>query len=137
MNRVLASERIVFTERNFVADGANSFWAICIGTEGRDVSTKGSGKSQEKVDYREVLSPEDFASYVRLRDLRKQISQRDAVPPYAVFTNDQLATMVQQKVASKTALGQIEGIGPARVEKYADVFLNELRAGLSVEAAPS
>ena len=136
LNRVLASERIVFTDRRFVADGANSFWAICIGVEGRAAFAKGGGKPAEKVDYRDILSPEDFAIYARLRDLRKQVAQRDGVPPYAVFTNDQLAAIVQQKASSKAAIGNIEGVGPARVDKYADLFLKELNAGPSLNSRP-
>jgi hypothetical protein len=36
---------------------------------GRGVAPRG------RVDYREVLTPEDFAVYARLRDRRKEIAQ--------------------------------------------------------------
>jgi hypothetical protein len=46
-----------------------------------------------------------------------------ADPAYALFTNEQLATMVQMRPDSKEALGDIPGVGPQRVEKYGDVFI--------------
>ena len=71
-----------------------------------------------KIDYREVLSPEDFAVFARLRQLRKEIAQAEAVPVYTIFTNDQLAQMVQSRATTKAALEKIAGVGDARIEKY-------------------
>lgn len=72
-----------------------------------------------KVDYKEVLNADDFAVFARLRELRKQLAERDGVPPYAVFTNEQLAAIVQGRVASAAALKAIDGVGDARVKKHA------------------
>jgi superfamily II DNA helicase RecQ len=49
--------------------------------------------------------------FAKLRDLRKEISQMDAVPVYAIFTNEQLAQMVETRVTSSAGLGAIDGIG--------------------------
>jgi len=51
------------------------------------------------------------------------IAQQCPVPVYTVFTNEQLAQMVQRGVNSKAALREIEGVGEARIEKYADRIL--------------
>lgn len=85
------------------------------------------GASRPKVDYKERLSAEDFASFARLREWRKQVSQAEAVPVYTVFTNEQLAQMVQQPVTSKQSLEQIAGVGDARVEKYGSQILEILQ----------
>jgi hypothetical protein len=50
------------------------------------------------VDYKEVMNEADFAVFSRLRDLRKVIAEKEAVPAYAIFTNEQLAAMVTGKV---------------------------------------
>ena len=76
-----------------------------------------------KVDYREKLSEEDFERFSRLRDLRKEIAERDGVPVYAVFTNAQLAEMVERRTLSMAALQEIPGIGAGKVEKYGSEFL--------------
>ena len=48
------------------------------------------------------------------------------MPVYVVFSNEQLAAMVRQRVASKAALKEIEGLGDARVEKYGAAVLEHL-----------
>ena len=73
---------------------------------------------KNKIDYKDVLKPEEFAVFAKLRDLRKQIAQAEAVPVYTIFTNEQLADMVRAKVTTRAGLGKIDGIGEARVEKY-------------------
>lgn len=119
LNRLLSSSRILTVDRQFVADGASSFWSICVVSQTGPLRTgKGAPGKKGAVDYREVLSAEDFAVYARLRELRKELAQREAVPPYAVFTNEQLAAIVQGRVTSVTALKEIEGVGDARVDKY-------------------
>ena len=81
-----------------------------------------------KVDYKEVLKPEEFEVFSRLRDWRKTVAEKEGVPVYVVLTNEQLAQMVQKKVNSKTGLKEIEGVGDARVEKYGEVLVQLLAA---------
>lgn len=71
-----------------------------------------------RVDYRESMTPQNFATYCRLRDERKRIAEAEGVPVYTVFSNAQLAAMVERKAASTRELAEIEGVGAARVEKY-------------------
>jgi superfamily II DNA helicase RecQ len=78
------------------------------------------------VDFKEVLSEAEFAVFARLRALRKQLAEAEGVPAYALFTNEQLAEMVQQRVSTATGLRQIAGVGEARVEKYGPAFLDLL-----------
>jgi hypothetical protein len=40
------------------------------------------------------------------------------VPVYTIFTNEQLAQMVQSRATTKAALEKIAGVGDARIEKY-------------------
>jgi superfamily II DNA helicase RecQ len=135
LNQLLASTRILSVDRNFVADGASSFWSICvISQSGPPRSAQGNKRAA--IDYREVLNPQDFAQFARLRDLRKRLAERDGVPPYSVFTNEQLAQIVQQKAHSLTALRAIEGIGEARVTKYGS-DITALLSATSVETGGS
>lgn len=132
LNQFLAAHRVLSVVRQLVADGAASFWAVCVSyldrAGGAPLGKKG------KVDYREVLPEEQFAAFVRLRDLRKQIAESEGVPAYALFTNEQLAAMVQRGVRTPQELAGIDGVGPSRVEKYGPVFLEVLRAGAPTNA---
>jgi len=123
LNKLLRGGRIASVRKEFVPNGEDSFWAFCI--EFLD-GALGGGKIRgagPKVDYKEVLNVEDFAAFSKLRDLRKAISDKDAIPAYAIFTNEQLAAMVTGKVDSLAALGKIDGVGAARIEKYGAAFL--------------
>jgi ATP-dependent DNA helicase RecQ len=49
------------------------------------------------------------------------------VPVYTIFTNEQLAQMVQAKAQHRADLERIAGVGDARIEKYGPRFLEVLR----------
>jgi superfamily II DNA helicase RecQ len=53
------------------------------------------------------------------------------VPVYTIFTNEQLAQMVQVRATTKAALEKIAGVGDARIEKYGSRMLDVLaKSGL-------
>jgi hypothetical protein len=83
LNKLLRGGRIASVRKEFVSNGEDSFWAFCIefldGALGTDKTRGGSGP---KVDYKEVLSAEDFAVFSKLRDLRKEFSDKEAIPAY-------------------------------------------------------
>lgn len=125
-NAFCSKHRIGFVEKHLVSDGADSFWSVCVSWLDGEGAPSGSGSKKPPVDYKEVLSEEDFTLYLELRNLRKEVAERFGVPAYAVFTNDQLAVMVQQRISSRNALLAIPGIGKSRVEKYGREFLQRL-----------
>ena len=129
MNSFLRSHRVLTVRKEFVADGGNSCWAFCVEyLEGEPAGGLRLGVKPPKVDYREVLKPEEFELFSRLRDWRKGVAEKEGVPVYAVLTNEQLAQVVQGKRASKVDLKEIDGIGDARVEKYGESLLRVLGA---------
>jgi superfamily II DNA helicase RecQ len=125
INAFPGRHRVVTIERRWVEQGGGSFWAICVdhfpagGSDNRRTAALG----RNRVDYRQVLSPEEFVVFSRLRELRKQIAQSEAVPVYAIFTNEQLAQAVQHRCRSADALKAIDGFGDARIEKYGEQLL--------------
>jgi len=126
LNKFLRSHRVLSVDRRWVDQGADSFWSFCIdyletGQDGVG-SSRGSGE-RGKVDYREVLKPDEFALFVKLRALRQEIAKDDAVPVYMIFTNEQLAQMVRLGARSKADLDKIGGVGEARIQKYGERFL--------------
>ena len=61
----------------------------------------------------------------------RHLPEREGVPAYALFTNEQLAAMVRSRVGTATGLGAIEGVGKSRIEKYGAAFLELLSAETS------
>jgi hypothetical protein len=126
INRFLRSVRVVHLHREFVAQGDNSFWSLAVEylIDGdRPGDEKGRGARRSKIDYREVLPPEAFAVFVKLREWRKQQAAREAVPVYTIFTNEQLAAIAEKKITTKAGLEQIDGIGEARIKKYGEAVI--------------
>ncbi len=125
LNGFLARHKVLSIDRQFIDQGSNSFWAICV-----DHLSHASGEaaynpnlSRRRIDYKAILPPEEFAVFSRLRELRKELAQTEAVPVYALFTNEQLAQMVQRRCRSRIDLAQIEGVGENKINKYAERLL--------------
>ena len=135
LNRFCAGRHIIHMDKEFVSMGNQSYWSVCVTWEGGGAGV--GMKSRRRVDYKEVLNEQDFAVYVKLRDLRKEISEREGVLPFALFTNEQMALMVQNRVRTLAELGQIPGIGKARLEKYGAAFLQELCRAEDGNAKPN
>jgi len=120
LNAFLRSHRVLTVHREFVGQGDNSFWALSVEyLEGAAGSASGSsGSRKPRVDYKEVLSPADFALFAKLRDWRKTTAEQDGIPVYAVLTNEQLAAIATARPSSLAQLRDVEGLGEAKTSKY-------------------
>jgi superfamily II DNA helicase RecQ len=137
LNRFCSEHRVLAVDRHFAADGGQSYWSVCVTyIEGAEALPGGPAGRRERVDYRELLSPEDFAVFAQLRDLRKRLSDQEGVPAYAVLTNEHLAELVTRRATTLAAIGEVPGIGPARVEKYGDAILGVLQRAFAAQTAP-
>jgi DNA helicase-2/ATP-dependent DNA helicase PcrA len=58
-----------------------------------------------------------------LKRWRLERSKADAVPAYVVFHDRTLAAIAERRPRSRTDLAAIPGIGPAKLERYADQVL--------------
>ena len=126
LNRFLSSHRIHRVQKNFIPDGGNSCWSFCVSYQVDSESSPKTIKKQPRVDYKQLLNEEQFAFFSRLRDVRKSLAERDGVPVYMVFSNEQLYRFVKDKVSSLKQMQEIEGIGKAKTSAYGEAFLQEL-----------
>jgi ATP-dependent DNA helicase RecQ len=69
----------------------------------------------------------DGQLYSMLRDLRAKMAKHEEVPPYVIFSNKTLEALTRyQPINSEEAL-HIPGIGAAKVQRYAEPFLDAIR----------
>ncbi len=61
-----------------------------------------------------------------LRALRKQIADRDGVPPYVVFGDASLAEMAATLPTDDEALLQVNGVGQTKLQRYGAEFIAEI-----------
>lgn len=143
LNRTLAEQRVVQVDSEFVQSGQLAGWAICVQTavvadRKATPAQSGGGHGQQplasKVDYRDVLSAEDFAVFSELRVWRKKRAAEEGVPIYALATNEQLACVARDRPASRAALEKIRGVGAGRIAKYADDLLGICQSAGQVAA---
>lgn len=65
----------------------------------------------------------DRELFNQLRKLRKQLSDRDNIPPYAVFNDATLEEMAREMPTTLSEMLQINGVGFKKLERYAQSFL--------------
>ena len=66
--------------------------------------------------------------FERLRALRKSIADAERVPAYIVFSDAVLRAMAAAVPTTERELLAISGVGPVKLERYGDRFLELLRA---------
>ena len=72
------------------------------------------------------MSESERALFQHLREWRSKQAREEGLPPYLILTNRQLVTLVRRRPESATAVGHIDGIGPGKVERYAQAILRLL-----------
>lgn len=76
-----------------------------------------------------TLDADEEELFQRLRVLRKELADRQSVPAYIVFSDKVLVQMVKRRPATAHELLDVSGVGPAKLEKYGEDFLEVLRTG--------
>ena len=128
LNTFLRTIQTITIHRELISQENRFYWAIAVEyMTGTRKDVRKSELTKKKIDYKEVLSPEDFSIFAKLRDWRKETAAREAVQLYTVFMNDQLAAMVKKRVTTKAGLRELDGVGEARMQKYGDGVLAILK----------
>lgn len=118
LNRFLRGHRVLTLDRTWTGSG----WSFCV-TWQPPAGGGPAGTEAAKIDYKTVLDASTFALFSQLREVRKKLAEKENLPPYAVFTNEQLAAIARARCDSSAALGKIDGIGAGRIEKFAAPIL--------------
>lgn len=135
LNAFLASKAVVDVRQEFVEAEGGAQWCFSIRWRDGSLAKDPQKRAKAVIDYKEILSPEDFVTFARLRDIRKELAKTEQVPAYAIFTNEQLAEIAEILPVSAHALSKIEGVGENRVEKYGGQFLKVLKDEAKIRAA--
>ena len=81
------------------------------------------GRAPKPDGFAAIENPELFQ---RLRVLRKRLADAEGVPAYIVFSDAVLRGMAATLPRSRPDLAAIPGIGPVKLERYGNVFLEEI-----------
>ncbi|SHK50436.1 DNA helicase RecQ [Desulforamulus aeronauticus] len=84
-------------------------------------------KGQEKVFQKIRQAPqepqEDNTLFEQLRELRKELSQQERVPPYIIFPDSTLHELCKYRPTDKDSFLAIKGVGQTKFERFGKRFL--------------
>jgi superfamily II DNA helicase RecQ len=116
LNRFLRGHRILGIQQELLQLKDSAIWCFCV--RYLDEIEKKEAYRGNKKDYKEILTPEVFGRFSRLREIRKELAKEDAVPAYAVFTDEELSQLASMHDMSPTAAMSVKGIGTQKLQRY-------------------
>ena len=88
---------------------------------------KNKEKVYQKVEKKKAKAVKDTGLFEILRTLRKEISEREKVPPYIVFTDSTLREMSEYFPVDKKEMINIKGVGESKLNKYGEEFIEAIK----------
>ena len=89
----------------------------------------GAPKPSKKVTKSDAPAAADAELFGRLRVWRRKQADAQGVPAYVVFSDATLVAIADSGADSRTALARISGVGPTKLDRYAEPVLAALAGG--------
>ena len=123
VNAFLRSHRVLRVERHLVDDDTGSYWAVLVeyAEDGHADNVPPARRRETKEDFN--LTLEEQERYERYRKMRNDVSMHKGVPPYVIFTNQELAILARIPVLTEEQLKSIKGIAPSRLSANINYFI--------------
>lgn len=77
------------------------------------------------------FEPYDEVLFEKLRILRKKLADKHQVPPFIIFSDKSLHEMCRHYPAALPDMKKISGVGDAKLERYGDDFIMEIKTYLN------
>ena len=90
----------------------------------KTTNNKNSGKQVTRAPI--TLGSKDEPLWEALRQCRRTIAEREGVPPYVVFHDATLLSMIELRPTSMAQMLAVHGVGQKRLERYGAEFLEIL-----------
>ena len=115
----------VISELNPTLQLTESAKAILKGEESLELATPRISSISKIVHnpLRQGVENYDKDLFARLRFLRKQIADKENIPPYIVFNDATLQEMAQYMPTSNIEMLQINGVGSIKLERFGQPFM--------------
>ena len=124
LNKFLRSHRVLQLERHFVSE-QGGYWAMLVEYTGGDPVDEAPPQGRrDRKDPTEGMSDEEKMRFNLYRDVRKDLSQKKAIAPYLVFTNEELVILSRLPELNAETVKGLKGIAPQRLKAYAPFFFN-------------
>jgi len=119
INNFLKSHKVIKMRKEFLNNSENACWCLLVEyVLDEKENSKQSKGFKNIIDYKEVLSPDDFSVYAKIREWRKETADKNGVQLYTILNNEQMARIAQEKITKLDKLKEMSGIGEQRIKKY-------------------
>lgn len=118
INRLIAEDYLYLTQGKYPVVKLRPKAAAVLRNEAR---------VSQRVVKRQTKLEEDTALFETLRRLRREIADREGVPPYIVFADSTLREMAKFNPTTPGQLLAIKGVGESKLERYGALFLNAIQ----------
>ena len=78
--------------------------------------------------FAEHLSAEGRALFEQLRAYRRELAQRQGVPPYVIFHDATLTALARTRPRSLEEMASISGVGEVKLARYGEAFVTKIAA---------
>ena len=92
------------------------------------VEEKPQARKKSSASKHRGMSSEHNDMWERLRERRRQLASEQGLPAYVIFHDATLMDMAEKRPATLSAMASISGVGAAKLEKYGQIFLDEINA---------
>ncbi len=123
LNNFLQNSVVLAVKEEFTMLESLPVWMFCIEYISQNIESTASVVVREKTDFKSILDEEEYSVFLKLKEIRKRIATEDAVPAYAVFTNEELVEISKMKSISLDKFRDNPLLNKKRVEKYGQYFV--------------
>ena len=102
------------------------FPTIYVSEDGKDVLL-GKRKVSRRVQTVKAVVKQDDPLFEKLRGLRREIAEREGVPPFVVFSDKTLRDMCEKQPIDEVGFLEVSGVGQNKLEKYGELFISSIR----------
>lgn len=123
LNRFLRGHKTLAVDKHLIASEDSANWCFCVSYIANALPP--DEKTNQKKDYKNLLSLEVFEVFSKLRKIRKELAEQEAVPAYAIFTDEELAGIAGLEELTISNLQKVSGIGIKKTEKYGALLVTK------------
>lgn len=115
----LISEKVLLVQ-------PGQFPTIYISDEGKAVLL-GEKKVLRRTKLEETIVKQDDPLFEHLRAVRKELAEKEGVPPFVVFSDKTLKDMCDKKPSDEQMFLEVSGVGQNKLERYGTIFLAAIK----------
>ncbi len=120
----LLSNKILAKDDEYgVLSCAEGSFAILSGQRGFQGFAPPADAAALKVPSRRPTDGYDQDLFDKLRAKRKELADREGVPPYIIFSDKSLIDMCQRRPRTSGEFAQVYGVGELKLAKFAEIFI--------------